>query len=164
MKINWPLLLIGLIFLLVGISMVIQSLIYFFRGLASFHWNQIQGRITRSKIIIEQPSARKAPSYRWDLEYSYEVSGKTYFAKNYRQNPNVISSINFYQKLVDANPVNALVQVFYHPSYPQKAVLKPGLDWQWFVYFISSFICVALGIFLLMQTASLKNASFQISL
>lgn len=88
------------------------------------------GRITESHVEQHRNAdgeGNSGTSYTLKIEYTYRVAGKEYRGTRYRFGNFYVNNARALQ-IVDAFPVGRTVDVFYDPSDPATAVLRPGIE------------------------------------
>lgn len=143
--------LFGLLFILVGFTMLIYVEIKRRQQIKSQYWMPVQGRIIFSEVEREilrstyrssPMSGGDIPTYFPRVEYSYEYQGKAY------QGRGIINiSINWPRKeaetAVARYPVDAAVTVWVNPVNPHQAVLETGMERYAKKYRMAFVICIA---------------------
>ncbi len=114
-----PLLIAAAAFALIGIYMLILGRRSMQGGTASLTWPKTPGRILTSQVKRGVKGSARA-----DITYSYSVAGQSHTGS--RVNFSFGSNLNESSRLVNANPANSDVTVFYNPADPAEAVLVPG--------------------------------------
>jgi hypothetical protein len=118
-------------------------------GLASMGWPTVPGKVVRSQVTPGRGG--RAPSYKADVQYEYEVGGRQYvssrisFGDHSRGDQRAAS-----EALVDRYPPQRVVEVHYDPAAPEVAILET--DWTG-----SSLVQVAMGLLLLLAVAALPR-------
>lgn len=134
-----PGIIVGGIFLLIGIIITIVCLIRIWQSLMAKSWAITEGKITHSKIRVSRSyssssstgssSRRTSTSYRPDIEFKYKIhdgifkSSQIYFGSKMGSTWKRRRS----KRYVDKFPVDNRVKVFYKPSNHSKAILEPGI-------------------------------------
>jgi hypothetical protein len=136
---NNPGIIVGAIFLLIGIIVSFISLIRILQSLFAKSWSTTEGKITRSKIYISRSysssntssgaTKQRTTSYRPDIEFEYRVQDQVYKSTRVYYGSKMGSSWKWRRskKYVDKYPIGQSLTIFYKPSNYKKAVLEPGI-------------------------------------
>ncbi len=127
------------------------------RGLASTGWPQATGVVQSSTVEREDSDgdAVQGNAARVKIVYAYTVRGQNYRASRFSFGDGVPDSDAIAEGLVSQYPVGQTVTVYYSPSDPAVAVLRPGASWSsWLplllggAFFFAGLVClIGLGRF-----------------
>lgn len=117
--------LIGLLFLVTGVTLAVASLVLLWRGLSSSTWPQARGHIISSSVKTWRTS--RGTWYEPQVRYEYRVDGVRYEGKRLSY-----SQMRFVReepacKIVSEYPAGSELMVYYSPKKPQRSVLVPRL-------------------------------------
>jgi hypothetical protein len=137
---------IGVLFLLLGVGALALALIGYLRGRTAANWPTAAGVVTGTRIE-ESASGRGGFVYKPVVLYRYEVSGVEYQGSRIRfQEERTVSSHSAAEKLLQSYAVSSPVRVRYNPRKPQESVLEPGSSVIWFLFgLVVAFLLIALG-------------------
>lgn len=119
----------SLFFVWTGYSQVADSL-------HSNRWPAVKGVVLSSELNITT-KAHKSDSFYPEIRYSYRVAGKHYEAAKLQYIQDGFGKDWAIAK-VAAYPVDATVEVSYHPDQPEKAVLETGGELKWYLFVLSA--------------------------
>lgn len=134
-----PGIIVGGIFLLIGVITTIVCLIRIWQSLVAKSWATTEGKITHSKIRVSRSysssgssgstSRRASTSYRPDIEFEYKIHDGIFKSSQIYYGSKVGSTWKRRRskKYVDKYPVDHRVKVFYKSSNHRKAILEPGI-------------------------------------
>ena len=96
------------------------------RGLRSRSWPRVSGEIIVSEAVISR-GGRGSKMYEPSVRYAYRVGGH-----NYEGDRVFYGFTDFYlrrgaEAVIEKYPIGQLVDVYYDPTDPNSAVLKPGV-------------------------------------
>jgi hypothetical protein len=127
---------VGLVFLVGAAIFLTGCLIGYFASRArkiaarSLTWPKVAGTITRSEIRAEKSEGGEntgsSTSYRPDIAYSYEVSGKSYTGQRVRAGSVYVRTPKAAEAIREPYPVGRSVEVAYDPARPESSMLEPG--------------------------------------
>lgn len=141
-------LLLCVLFIIVGISLLILSIYYYYKSRDSKKWSKTKGQI--SKTNLDKFPDSDSVSYRVEIEYSYNVANKVYNSKRKFYGDHLLSS--FYwstKKLVGKYRIGDTIDVYYNPQNPNDAVLEQGVHFSVIEFFIASLVCLSIGVIVL---------------
>ncbi len=152
-----PGLIVGGVFLLIGILLTLINLVRIFQSLLAKSWATTHGKITYSKIRTSHSYSstgsnagsrhRRSTSYRPEVEFEYKIQDTDF--KSYRifYGSKVGASWKWRRskKYIDKYPVGQAVKVFYNPSNHKKALLEPGIHRELVLGFILGTLILYLG-------------------
>lgn len=132
------------LYLLVGVGLLIRSAYLVIRALNSRHWKVVAGTVVGSKT----------ESSRWDDYWHSAVRYRFFAVGRERESDrlafgNVEWSKSSAERIVQQYPAGSAVRVYYDPSNPDSAVLRPGLASTWkaaVVPLVTSAFLVVLGV------------------
>ena len=131
-------LVLGVIFAGAGIATCYFSKPTLDDAKASADWPNVQGKVTRSKVIGRKNSKGKR-NYSAAIDYQYEVDGKKYSGDTVWFGQSTSRRKTSAQKLVAQFPSGQKVDVYYDPEVPGVSVLLPGA-------FLSSYLVFGVGV------------------
>lgn len=123
--------LIGLVFLGIGLFFIYRFYDFLQQAKASTYWPSVWGKVVQSELErVRHASGRKSHSsvnkYKVHIRYSYTL-GETYTGDNVAFGLQGLAHPYAKAKaLSDLYPVGREVEVFYDPSAPQASVLEKG--------------------------------------
>ena len=89
-------------------------------------WPSVEGKVNSCELL--DTSDVDGPSYRVEVNYSYEVSGRRYHGNRigfgYARSNNHARHAFLHARLSEAETV----EVYYDPSYPWQSVLREGIE------------------------------------
>lgn len=88
---------------------------------------QTVGRIERCKVHLNGPSGDSETTFKLDLEYAYEVNGRSYRGTSYDTNVASNNDRGWHDRLAEELRPGTTVPVYYDPADPAVAVLVPGI-------------------------------------
>jgi len=155
-----PRLLLGLaIFSIMSGSALLLFGLSFLKGAyTSQGWPTAQGDVEAVNLNRDRVTDSRPPAYNYTytVAYSYEVDGTRYQSDRYSLGSGSIAS-RIYREQQNAiaaaketYSIGQSVDVYYNPSSPADAVLKPGANIGTFVPLIFGFVLSSSGIWLLM--------------
>lgn len=97
-------------------------------GLASVWWPEAEGSIVRLDIGSEMTDGGRRTLYRIDVEYIFDVDGRSYTGNRYRVYPVTSSDASQMKKILSGLDVGP-ASIRYSRSDPENNVLIPGLTW-----------------------------------
>lgn len=102
---------------------------------------ETKGTITQSKVEIDYDD--EGDSYKPSFQFEYIVDGQHRTGKTYKYSE-LSWKKNSAKKVVKSLPVGKEVPIYYHPRFPEQAVLKKGIDAQDFlpILFLVPFDCI----------------------
>ena len=136
---NNPGIIVGGVFLLIGIITALISLIRILQSLLAKSWVPTEGKITRSQIRVSRSysssgtssgsSRQRTTSYRPDIEFEYKLQDKVFKSTRVYYGCKMGSSWKWRRskKYVDKYPVDSRTPIFYKPSNHNKAIIEPGI-------------------------------------
>ncbi len=84
------------------------------------------GKVLNSKVESERDS--DGTTYRAEIQFEYSVNNQAYTSDTYRFGTMGMSDSTEANNIVREFPVGANVTVYYDPTDPQRAILKPGVS------------------------------------
>jgi hypothetical protein len=124
------------VFVLIGLGLGAAGAFNLKDARASTSWPVAWGRIVfqqggESESRWEDSSGRRqgATTYSRSVVYAFEVAGITHYANARRFGQIAGAGEEWAREIADRYPVGASVEVRYHPTDPDRAVLEPGLTW-----------------------------------
>ena len=122
------------------VAMLVRSLRL---GRASLQWPHTQGTVTNSLVKRELSGPGGGYSYVPLITYTYEVDGAAYEGNTFTYR-GINAKKKIATKIVEGLPKGQLVDVYYDPSEPSRAVLLPGASTSSYVigFAIAVFIAV----------------------
>ena len=111
-----------------GLSILLYSFRFFPEMILSSTWPNIEGIITTSKKHITKTGPTSSGVYPV-VKYTYTVDGLEYVFNRIKIGVQSISSssIDWVEGTLAKYPLDEVVQVYYNPNKPSKAVLEPGM-------------------------------------
>jgi|GEM_PF-2142576 len=109
---------------------------------ASVRWPTVEGTVTKSRVV---ESTRDSGAAVWqpEVQFQYEVAGKSYFGKTFSYKLNRGTTAGDSARIVSDYPEGRTVTVFYNPASLRRAVLENGAGRNnWIVFFITTFFAV----------------------
>jgi len=146
---------IGVICILVGIGICFWGYNIIKNAKASLSWPTTEGKIIKSDVKSEWittgtgSSRRRQISYFADISYEYSVEGQKYISKKVSHGQYGSSNSDRAQQIADRYPEGKIIQVYYNPDQPNKAVLEVGTIWTSYgpIGIGALFILIGWGIF-----------------
>jgi hypothetical protein len=120
---------VGLLFLLVGISILLFNLKIVLLATSSKNWPQTQGEILSSKLNIMQFTGEPKKSFNPHVKYKYTVKGREYESTRIYFGNKIGSSFKKRKsrKVIEKYPIGKPVNVFYNPMKESTSVLETGV-------------------------------------
>lgn len=127
---------------------------HFIVGLKSKNWPNVEGEITKSKLVKFDRSDTGFISTRYMtlIEYQYIIDTKSYTSQVISMPDLAIKILNsgvkskaYAIELINRYPSASMVTVYYNPSNPNQAVIKPGIANFTFILMFLSFWIVIIG-------------------
>lgn len=150
-------LLIGSIFILIGLSTGAFFCFRIFQAVTSNHWPFVIGELESSELKevvfrgrqldggADEASARVV-----NFRYRYTVADREYQGKRVTYSDGVNKTARALRKLQDRYQGQSLVRVYYNPKNPDQSLLVPGLSIFNITPLITSALFILAGVF--MQT------------
>lgn len=121
------------------------------RGVASSRWPTVPGVVLKTGTCVtrakEQGATNTYTFYSANLAFRYKVKGRDYTTETFRFG-RALGSTDFSKAavLLLRYPPGADVKIFYHPSDPSVAVVKPGVDSDVIWYLAGGLAFILLGV------------------
>jgi hypothetical protein len=152
-----PGVIVGGVFLFIGVIAVFVSLIRILQSLIARSWIKTEGKITKSVIKVSRSYSssgtsggtrrRRTTSYRPDIEFEYKAEDKIFKSNRIYYGSRMGSSWKWLRskKYVDKYPVNHIVTVFYKPTKHSRALIEPGIHRELVFGFIIGALILYIG-------------------
>lgn len=125
--------LIGLLFLIIGLGVAAWGVMEVKKGKASLEWPTVDGKITHSEVDRHREthrsnnSTRRETKYSADIRYTYVYEGSSYNGKRVAFGGTRKGSRSKANRIADQYPAGKTVQVYVDPLTPSTACLQPGV-------------------------------------
>lgn len=123
---------VSLLLLVGGAAMAIFGVSFIKAGFASKSWPTATGEIRHTRIVSERSSNSSSRSYSARVTYAYAVEGRTYTSRRYSLGDGSSTGKRYsshpkaFRATEETYPVGKSLPVYYDPTDPTSAVLKPG--------------------------------------
>ncbi|MDR3406136.1 MAG: DUF3592 domain-containing protein [Chthoniobacter sp.] len=146
---NW---LVSALFILLGPIYVVGGILIAVSASKTKSWPTATGIVTSSEVI--EHKGGKGVSYSPEIKYRYRVSETTYDNTHISLLDGGLSK-GWAHEVAAQFPAGLSIPVFYKPSHPENAVLRPGANWYMFatsgiglaVFLVGVAICPAWKLF-----------------
>jgi len=138
--------------LIIGIVLIIGSIASLVKALdvskdvsATSEWLCVDGEILKSELVASTFSQTKTgAAYSPEIQYNYTVNGKEYTSNMIMFGGVTPGRHNkMYERYIDRYPKDSIVKVYYDPTQPENAVLKPLETWGFKKYYLlASFLTI----------------------
>ncbi|MCB0825926.1 MAG: DUF3592 domain-containing protein [Armatimonadetes bacterium] len=136
------------IFLLIGLAFWIGGGIVTYNAAKTSRWPSVMGTIIAGPSYSERPSGKSSRAWDVSIYYFYIVDGKTYEGSRISIPERSYTTIEEAKSVNEVHNNNPAIKVYYNPSNPKEAVLRPGVMGEYVVailfggglFFVPAFI------------------------
>jgi len=153
---QWLSIIIGSVFILLGILMSFYLLLKLAQAYKSKYWPSVVGDLQSAELrravyrgIDADGTADQASANVVDFEYVYSVHGRSYTGKRVTFSDAVNKTSGSLRKIQELYQGKDQIVVYYNPANPQNSVLIPGPDLYNFTPLITSLLFILAGLFLM---------------
>jgi hypothetical protein len=145
MKGRTVLIVLGVVFLGVGIGISTWGSSVLKNAKASSSWPIVEGKVVASDVERERSTSgtggerRTSTTYKANVFYEYSVDGTKYSSDKVSFGEYSSSNQRHARQIVNRYRKGKIVQVYYNPGKPDVAVLEPGVSW-------SSYMPLGMGV------------------
>jgi len=141
--------------LIIGIILIIGSIASLVKALdvnkdvsATSGWSCVDGEIIKSELVVAKFSQTKTgAAWSPEIEYCYTVNDKEYTSNMIMFGGVTPGRHNkMYERYIDSYPKDSIVKVYYDPTQPENAVLKPLETWGFKKYYLLASVLAIFGI------------------
>lgn len=141
--------LIGIVFLLIGLGVTGWGCSTISRGKASASWPSVQGKVLSSMVSSHRSSSgsgrRSSMTYGADVSYEYTVKGKRYTSDRVIFGEYSSSNRGHATEIVHRYPKGKKVKVYYDPADHKAAVLEAGAGVGAYIPFLIGVVFTLVG-------------------
>lgn len=146
---------IGVCFVLVGISTAAFFCYRIYQAASSRHWPFVPGELESSDLREAVYRGRQfgggpdeASAWVVNFSYRYSVAGTEYLGKRVTYSDGINKPVRALRKLQERYRHQSRIQVYYNPGKPGRSVLVPGLSLFNFTPLITSALFILAGVFI----------------
>ncbi|MBE9240294.1 DUF3592 domain-containing protein [Synechocystis salina] len=139
-----------------GAAMIIFGVNFVQEALAAKQWPVVAGEIKSVQIIreVDRNGSTRVETHHLKITYDYQMDGNAYTGDRYSLGDGSTASKRFNERskaIAEKNkyPIGSAIDVFYKPTEPSLAILKPGVNFGTAVPIILGFIFLSTGLSLL---------------
>lgn len=131
----------------VGITLILGSLTFIPELLMSANWSSVEGKIITSEKRSRDSNSSNPTLYA-RVEYKYLVDGMEYISKRIKLGVQEItdSSDKWLKGTLEKYPIDKVVEVYYNPRDPTKAILEKGMNIRILGFFLLGLLFYMIGL------------------
>ncbi|MEZ5496816.1 MAG: DUF3592 domain-containing protein [Gammaproteobacteria bacterium] len=143
------------VFMALGLFLLSFGIYFIYEAVASTSWNQVEGKITNTRIAMRSTRSGNSTNYRHQYDvtmtYEYQVNGIKYQNSRFSlgSGSTIEGGFNEKQQARDwlknsEYKIGKAITVYVKPGQPEETVISSGLNWGTFVPMILGSLMIGL--------------------